>query len=359
MNLIDDFKEEKTCFYKGEQYSVRDNGAVCRLSRCNAKKRILDDKWTFGKEGNNGYLYIAGVQAHRIVATAFHGIPAKSEMVVDHMDTNKQNNRPENLRWVTREENILNNPNTVKKIEYMTGRKIDEVIKDPEILHAASASMKKTNWMRPVSKEEADNLKARQQYWISNDKNYSNGSMGEWVFSSYQRKKEEVLRNILRDTKNTAKHVYTPTSIPDAISDVSDDQAEDEEYFCASLTDNALQNWRIPTKFLCCPSLSEEQSLNEYFKHLEVDKIFDENKYGTSRITDFDFTTDRKSIIVALHLKDLPIAAWRLLKITFEKGKFYHQDMESFMEENGVRKYFALATGKEWTGGDVLEDFIR
>ena len=42
MNLMNDFKEEKTCIYKNETYSVRDNGAVCRQSRSGKKKRILD-----------------------------------------------------------------------------------------------------------------------------------------------------------------------------------------------------------------------------------------------------------------------------------------------------------------------------
>ena len=50
------------------------------------------------------------------MATAFHGEPPTKEHVVDHIDTNKQNNRPENLRWVTRLENILLNPITAKRI---------------------------------------------------------------------------------------------------------------------------------------------------------------------------------------------------------------------------------------------------
>jgi len=33
--------------------------------------------------------------------TAFHGAPPTNDHFVDHIDTNKQNNRPANLRWVT------------------------------------------------------------------------------------------------------------------------------------------------------------------------------------------------------------------------------------------------------------------
>lgn len=40
---------------------------------------------------------IASVRVHRIVATAFHGNPPTKEYVVDHIDTNRQNNRPDTL----------------------------------------------------------------------------------------------------------------------------------------------------------------------------------------------------------------------------------------------------------------------
>ncbi len=46
--LLDQFDEERIVSYRGEEYLVRDNGAICRLSRPGKKKRPLDDKWTFG-----------------------------------------------------------------------------------------------------------------------------------------------------------------------------------------------------------------------------------------------------------------------------------------------------------------------
>ena len=39
-----------------------------------------------------------------------------SDYVVDHIDTNRRNNRAENLRWVTRLDNILLNPITCARI---------------------------------------------------------------------------------------------------------------------------------------------------------------------------------------------------------------------------------------------------
>ncbi len=106
---VEVFNQEVKCVYKEEYYSVRDNGAVLRHSPVNKRARPSDNKWTFGRlNTKTGYLEIASVRIHRIVATAFHGEPATKEHVVDHIDTNKQNNRPDNLRWVTRLENILN-----------------------------------------------------------------------------------------------------------------------------------------------------------------------------------------------------------------------------------------------------------
>lgn len=43
VDLLNDFKETKTCTYKGECYSVRDNGAVLRHAREGKRKRKYDD----------------------------------------------------------------------------------------------------------------------------------------------------------------------------------------------------------------------------------------------------------------------------------------------------------------------------
>lgn len=50
---------------------------------------------------------------HRLVASAFIENPL-SKKEVDHIDGNRQNNNVENLRWVSRIENVRN-PNTIHK----------------------------------------------------------------------------------------------------------------------------------------------------------------------------------------------------------------------------------------------------
>ena len=46
--LINIYDEERRCEYKGEIYSVRDNGAVMRHAREGQRVRKLDNVWTFG-----------------------------------------------------------------------------------------------------------------------------------------------------------------------------------------------------------------------------------------------------------------------------------------------------------------------
>ena len=122
MVSIDDYNEVKDCIYKDEHYSVRDNGAIMRHQREGMRKRKLDEVWSFGTPNIvTGYMDFCGERVHRIVATAFHGQAPSDQHVVDHIDTNRQNNRPENLRWLTKLENILANEITLKKVEMICG----------------------------------------------------------------------------------------------------------------------------------------------------------------------------------------------------------------------------------------------
>ena len=127
---VDHYKSQADCVYKAEHYSVRDNGAIFRHSRKNKSLRKLDNEWTFGTPNNYGYMLMASEVVHRIVAYAFLGEPPTSKHIIDHIDTNRQNNRPQNLRWLTKLENILINSITVKRIIFRCGS-IDAFLKDP------------------------------------------------------------------------------------------------------------------------------------------------------------------------------------------------------------------------------------
>lgn len=190
---INDFKEQKDCLYKSELYSVRDNGAIFRHSRKNKSLRKLDNQWTFGKPNTHGYMRFASEVVHRIVAYAFLGNPPTTQYIVDHKDTNRQNNRPDNLRWLTKLENILNNPITVKKIEFLCGS-IDAFIEDPSILKKHENKDPNYKWMRAVSPKEAKASWERLSNWAKkeNDNGSSiKGSLGEWIFTPKKKTEKE------------------------------------------------------------------------------------------------------------------------------------------------------------------------
>ena len=162
---INDFEKLKECDYKGEHYSVRDNGAIMRHPKPNKRIRPLDNKWTFGNPNHEtGYMDICGQRVHRIVAYAFLGEPPTKEYVVDHIDTNRRNNRPENLRWLTRLENVLNNPITRARIENICGS-IEAFLNNPSLLTGHEKVDSNFAWMRSVTKEEAQTCRIRLTEW--------------------------------------------------------------------------------------------------------------------------------------------------------------------------------------------------
>ena len=93
------------------------------------------------------------------MATAFHGEPPEPHYVVDHIDSNCRNNRPENLRWLTRLENALLNPVTRKKIEYLCGS-VEAFLKNPSMLNDLRTDPS-FDWMRAVTTQEAENHRRR------------------------------------------------------------------------------------------------------------------------------------------------------------------------------------------------------
>jgi hypothetical protein len=205
---LDEFSQEKKCVYNGEYYSVRDNGSVLRHNYNNKRVRQADNKWTFGKPNlKTGYLEISSVRIHRIIATAFHGEPPTKEHVVDHIDTNRQNNRPKNLRWVTRLENIILNPITARRIETVCGS-VEAFLADPSKF---KNKFKDPNydWMCTVSIQEAQASKERLMTWAKSYKPLQGGTLGDWIF---KRKVIEITPDnqpnyIMSKTLNAAQRI--------------------------------------------------------------------------------------------------------------------------------------------------------
>lgn len=315
-----DYKEERSCMFKGEEYLVRDNGAVLRKTQPQGKPRKLDNLWTFGKlNSKTGYLEIASVRVHSIVATAFHGGAPTKEHVVDHIDTNKQNNRPENLRWITRLENVVLNPITRKRIEYRTGVSIDEFLKNPS-KYRDSFSDPDFSWMRRVSEEEAKQCLINMQKWSEIKK-----------------------QSLLKSSSRIGDWIYRP-------------QIDKNIDLTASLSPLAKQrDWRTPTKFLCCPEKVVGDPIECYLKNMANGKIFNTNQYGDSIIQDFAAINNNAIVVIS----SIPSAekSFALAKIVFENDYYIHESLGTFFTYEGAEKQFTLAQGLEWTGGDSIDDY--
>ena len=318
---INNYREEKSCVYKDEEYLVRDNGSVLRKARPSQRARKLDNEWTFGKiNSKTGYLEIASVRVHRIVALAFHGEPPTKEHIVDHIDTNRQNNRQNNLRWITRLENVVLNEATRKRIEYRTGVSIYEFLENPAKYRDAFDTPD-FSWMRTVTVEEGKACLENVKRWggVRSKFNNSNSKIGDWIYQSHEKSE----------------------SITDAMT---------------SLTPLAKQvDWKTPTKFVCCPEKVDGDPILCYLKNLCEDAIFTENQYGKSTIVKYA-SVDNKAIVIitAIPSSIKPLA---LVKVTYENGYYLHTNLGSFSTDEGAEKQFTLAQGLEWTGGDSIDDY--
>lgn len=108
--------------------------------------------------------------------------------------------------------------------------------------------------------------------------------------------------------------------------------------------------------FLACPTEISDTPLEDYLKNLQIGKIFSKNQYGQSEIIKFGLSKDKNTIVVQTcnesGVKNLCIA-----KIIFENNLFVHINDGSYFSDDGADKYYTLALGEEWTGGDVFDDY--
>ena len=312
MVSVEENNETKDCIYKDEHYSVRDNGAVMRHPREGKRLRKDDNVWTFGKPNEKtGYMEIAGQRVHRIVAFAFLGDPPTEQHVVDHIDTNRRNNRPENLRWLTRLENALNNPITRARIENLCGS-IEVFLADPSVLRGHENIDPNFNWMRTVSPEEARVSLERLTNWAKEHPKPQGGSLGEWVFQEQKRGSRPYI----------PLHYQQPKP-------VELEPADTRPIETKSLTPNAIQlDWKHPVEFPCCPLQVTGKPLETYHANLKEGKIFSKNSFGESTILKYGLTSS-ETLWVMCNIN----IGWKthaITKITYKDGLFYHENMGVF-----------------------------
>lgn len=295
---IDSFNKQCQCIYKSEKYSVRDNGSIFRHSKPNKRKRPLDEKWTFGNPcKHKGYMNLSSETVHRIVATAFHGVQPSTNHVVDHIDTNKKNNRPENLRWVTKLENILLNPISLYKIVLKYGS-IDNFFKNPS--KPLNGELEQNfGWMRSVSKEESNNARENLIKWALAGKTPNRGLLGEWIF---EKKNIQInpyipLENPKSNLSNTEKFKLVELTLDDIYQD-----SNSSSNYIHSKTPNAAQTLRFidekPNEYPCTPEIIEGEPLNNYYNNLKTGSPFFKNHNGEYVVVKSKFSNDKRSILV-------------------------------------------------------------
>jgi hypothetical protein len=316
--LLDDFSEEVEIEYEGEVYLVRDNGSVLRRSRPGQRMRRLDDNWTFGRpDASTGYMVLSSSVVHRIVALAFHPRPSPQH-VVDHIDTNRRNNRADNLRWLTRLENVLLNPVTRRRIEQAYGS-IEAFFRDPSAVVRTDPDF---GWMRTVSKAEAEESRKKLYAWADSAMPPKGGRLGEWVF---------------REQSTDAAPEPRPQDIQSA-------------------TPNAVQRrWRTVCEFPACPASAGTDPLGEYVSALQAGAVFASNSYGNT-VTE---VAGRNESVVAVvgRMPEMAVKGWAVAQVTVEDGTFVHESLGSFFTLEGALNVYNEALGIDAPHVETIDDY--
>ena len=268
------------------------------------KPRRNDNKWTFGSyDKSHGYTKIGNEAVHRIVATAFLGEAPTKSHVVDHIDTNRQNNRPSNLRWLTRLENIVLNDITRKKLELCCGCSIEDILSDMTKLKNIPLTPN-FDWMKAVSQEEADKSLATWRNWV----------------------------NEVDNRKEHDRQVYQTFEYKSPFN---------------------------PMVYPLEPQ-GENVSLEAYYNNLKTKEEFCYKDYTFGRVSfrvlDYCQNNETNTLSVATSSAG-GVKSLFLTSITFSNNEFLY-DTTSFFSMEGIEKYMTLARGEEWTGGEVFDDLV-
>jgi hypothetical protein len=316
-DLLDQYERQVEVEFQNERYLVRDNGAVCRMTRASRKRR-LDDLWTFGNpDESKGYMRVGSHVVHRIVATAFHEKPSRQH-VVDHIDTNRRNNRADNLRWVTRLENLLLNPITLARIVRAYGS-LEAFFEDPSATREHDQDF---SWMRTVTKEEAEASRKRLLQWAETESDPRGGRIRQWVYDLG--KPNESSAAIVRDRQ--------------------------------SLTPLAVQrNWTTLNAFPACPESVSADPLGDYVEGLKPGTVFSVSQYGNTLIE--EAVGGDGLLAVLCRMSETSVKDWALAKVTVEDGKFVHESMGTFFSLEGAVNAHRRLLGVDPPYGKTIDDF--
>lgn len=356
------FEKEMDVSFQDELYRVRDNGAVFRCARPGGRRRKLDEVWTFGTlNRHSGYFEIAGHVIHRLVATAFHGACPSSEHVVDHIDTNRLNNRPDNLRWVTRLENILLNPITRARIELAYGS-LEAFFRNP-----GASVIPNWEWMRVVTKEQAEESRQRLLAWAQTAQNGGGGKLDDWLFAPAGRKGAGTspvdsahLSAAQREALEVPGFAFPLTErevrIPGAVT--RRPIVEPEPLDTESMTASAFQRkWRTPTEFPQCPAEAANGALAAYLARLSPGTVFTRSRYGENIVVEAAMGPGNILSVVS-STPPGSVKGWARAQVHVEGEKFCHESCGTFFEQPGAMKAHCKAIGAPYEHyGESIDDY--
>jgi len=320
-----DFVQEIVYLFKGHKYSVRDNGQVFRHEPEGLFGRENDGFWTVGKPSKkDGYLEIASVPVHQIIATAFHGERPSNDHVVDHIDGDKYNNRPANLRWIRRLVNLLLDPITAKRIAKRCGS-VEAFLSAPEKFRE-SFNGEKYEWIGGISVQAARDVLDDLFVLAEIEDRPSGGSLDRWLVGRIDWLYEDIV-------------------------------TEKRDELIIAITPNAAQrHWSVPSEFPCCPWQYDEP-ISSYAAQLKAGAVFCQNHIYNSVVSECAISTDAQSLYIITQNKQSG-KQWGLAKITYEQNMFVHTSLGTFFKQDGAQKEFCLAQGLEWSGGDTFDDLV-
>ncbi len=286
---------------------------------------------------------IASVRIHIIVATAFHGPKPTKEYVVDHIDTNRRNNRPDNLRWVTRLENALDNPITRKRIIMRCGS-VEAFLANPSMLRESDVTPD-FSWMRTVTNAEAQVSKERLLAWAESDKQASGGALGEWVYgnqpiSQIHSSNERKISGIERIDSLQYDSLNGWDQIPSLAQDLSVEPKQKGMEVMSSLTAGAAQVIYSyddkPCEYPCTPQEYSGDPLLAYAANLTENSVFWRNNNGDREfvVAKYGFSEDRNSLYVMTKSAyvwrsqgddHFPVPIANLNKEEFSEDELYYQ----------------------------------
>ena len=151
-NIIISDEIWKDVVFEGHTYKASNYGRIELRSGTITYGSLTADKYMAFNTPNR-----KSRRVHNVICTAFHGPKPSPAHVVNHIDFNKSNNKPENLEWVTQRDNVKHALPTRKTPEAYNKKKVAQFTID-------NVFIKEYNSVSQASKETNVNRSGIQQF---------------------------------------------------------------------------------------------------------------------------------------------------------------------------------------------------